>query len=117
MHTASNQIVLRNIYKNFGSINALKDISMATNSGKIHCILGDNGAGKSTLVNIISGVFQPDQGEYTVNEKRNHESHSTRKKLKRWRSERVRNALKLTVESTLIFQLKEKAIYIIPGAM
>ena len=70
MHTASNQIVLRNIYKNFGSINALKDISMVTDSGKIHCILGDNGAGKSTLVNIISGVFQPDQGEYTVNEKR-----------------------------------------------
>ena len=70
MHTASNQIVLRNIYKNFGSINDLKDISMVTDSGKIHCILGDNGAGKSTLVNIISGVFQPDQGEYTVNEKR-----------------------------------------------
>ena len=70
MHTASNQIVLRNIYKNFGSINALKDISMVTDSGKIHCILGDNGAGKSTIVNIISGVFQPDQGEYTVNEKR-----------------------------------------------
>ena len=70
MHTASNQIVLRNIYKNFGSINALKDISMVTDSGKIHCILGDNGAGKSTLVNIISGVFQPDQGEYSVNEKR-----------------------------------------------
>ena len=70
MHTASNQIVLKNIYKNFGSINALKDISMVTDSGKIHCILGDNGAGKSTLVNIISGVFQPDQGEYTVNEKR-----------------------------------------------
>jgi simple sugar transport system ATP-binding protein len=70
MQTASNQIVLKNIYKNFGSINALKDVSMVTDSGKIHCILGDNGAGKSTLVNIISGVFQPDQGEYTVNEKR-----------------------------------------------
>ena len=70
MQTASNQIVLKNIYKNFGSINALKDVSMVTDSGKIHCVLGDNGAGKSTLVNIISGVFQPDQGEYTVDEKR-----------------------------------------------
>ena len=70
MRTVNNQIVLKNIYKNFGSINALKDVSMVTDSGKIHCILGDNGAGKSTLVNIISGVFQPDQGEYTVNEKR-----------------------------------------------
>ena len=70
MHTVNNQIVLKNIYKNFGNISALKDISMVTNSGKIHCILGDNGAGKSTLVNIISGVFQPDDGEYSVNEKR-----------------------------------------------
>ena len=70
MQAASNQIVLKNIYKNFGTINALKDVSMVTDSGKIHCVLGDNGAGKSTLVNIISGVFQPDQGEYKVNEKR-----------------------------------------------
>jgi len=70
MHTFNNQIVLKNIYKNFGNISALKNISMVTDSGKIHCILGDNGAGKSTLVNIISGVFQPDQGEYKVNEKR-----------------------------------------------
>ena len=70
MQTASNQIVLKNIYKNFGTINALKDVSMVTDSGKIHCVLGDNGAGKSTLVNIISGVFQPDQGEYKVDEKR-----------------------------------------------
>ena len=69
MHTVNNQIVLKNIYKNFGNISALKDISMVTDSGKIHCILGDNGAGKSTLVNIISGVFQPDRGEYKVNEK------------------------------------------------
>ena len=70
MQAASNQIVLKNIYKNFGTISALKDVSMVTDSGKIHCVLGDNGAGKSTLVNIISGVFQPDQGEYTVDEKR-----------------------------------------------
>jgi len=69
MHTVNSQIVLKNICKNFGNISALKDISMTTDSGKIHCILGDNGAGKSTLVNIISGVFQPDQGEYKVNEK------------------------------------------------
>ena len=65
MHTVNNQIVLKNIYKNFGSISALKNISMVTDPGKIHCVLGDNGAGKSTLVNIISGVFQPDPVSYT----------------------------------------------------
>lgn len=68
MLTNNNQIVLKNIYKNFGNINALKNISMSTNSGKIHCILGDNGAGKSTLVNIVSGVFRADQGKYVVND-------------------------------------------------
>ena len=62
------QIVLKNIYKNFGNINALKNISISTNSGEIHCILGDNGAGKSTLVNIISGVFHADQGKYIVDD-------------------------------------------------
>ena len=68
MLTNKNQIVLKNIYKNFGNINALKNISISTNSGEIHCILGDNGAGKSTLVNIISGVFHADQGKYIVND-------------------------------------------------
>ena len=57
----SNQIVLKNIYKNFGNVEVLKDVSMSTNSGEINCILGDNGAGKSTLVNIVSGVFPPDK--------------------------------------------------------
>ena len=68
MLTNNNKIVLKNIYKNFGNINALKNISISTNSGEIHCILGDNGAGKSTLVNIISGVFHADQGKYIVND-------------------------------------------------
>ena len=68
MLTNNNQIVLKNIYKNFVNINALKNISISTNSGEIHCILGDNGAGKSTLVNIISGVFHADQGKYIVND-------------------------------------------------
>ena len=68
MLTNNNQIVLKNIYNNFGNINALKNISISTNSGEIHCILGDNGAGKSTLVNIISGVFHADQGKYIVND-------------------------------------------------
>ncbi len=65
----SNQIVLKNIYKNFGNVKALKNVSMTTDSGKINCILGDNGAGKSTLVNIISGVFLSDKGEYRINNK------------------------------------------------
>ncbi|MGY8751625.1 MAG: ATP-binding cassette domain-containing protein [Fidelibacterota bacterium] len=67
MQVDNNHLHLKNIYKSFGNITALNDVSMSTKSGKIHCILGDNGAGKSSLVNIISGVFQPDQGEYQLN--------------------------------------------------
>ena len=60
------QLELKSVYKNFGSVTALKNISMTTESGQINCILGDNGAGKSTLVNIISGVFKPSKGEYKI---------------------------------------------------
>lgn len=63
------QLELKSIYKNFGSVVALENISMTTNSGQINCILGDNGAGKSTLVNIISGVFKQSKGEYKINDK------------------------------------------------
>ena len=64
------QLQLTNIYKSFGSVRALNDVSISTGPGKIHCILGDNGAGKSTLVNIISGVLTADSGEYLVNGKK-----------------------------------------------
>ena len=64
---SSSRLDLYKIYKNFGNVKALKNVSMSTNSGQINCILGDNGAGKSTLVNIISGVFKQDEGEYKIN--------------------------------------------------
>ena len=64
------QLKLTNIYKSFGSVRALNDVSILTEPGKIHCLLGDNGAGKSTLVNIISGVLTADSGEYSVNGKK-----------------------------------------------
>ncbi len=66
-YMSSSRLDLYKIYKNFGNVKALKNVSMRTNSGQINCILGDNGAGKSTLVNIISGVFKQDEGEYKIN--------------------------------------------------
>ena len=69
MFMDNTQLELKSIYKNFGSVVALENISMTTNSGQINCILGDNGAGKSTLVNIISGVFKQSKGEYKINDK------------------------------------------------
>ncbi len=57
---------VRSVSKYFGSVIALKDISMAVNAGEVMCLLGDNGAGKSTLIKILSGVHRPDEGEYLV---------------------------------------------------
>jgi simple sugar transport system ATP-binding protein len=55
---------VRNISKYFGSVIALKDVSMQVYAGEVMCLLGDNGAGKSTLIKTLSGVHRPDEGEY-----------------------------------------------------
>jgi len=56
----------RKVGKIFGSVIALRDVSMRVNAGEVTCVLGDNGAGKSTLIKILSGVHRPDSGEYLV---------------------------------------------------
>src|SRR5919202_5335874 len=53
---------VQNVSKYFGSVIALKDISMSVYAGEVMCLLGDNGAGKSTLIKILSGVHQPTRG-------------------------------------------------------
>lgn len=55
-----------NISKSFGSVTALRDVSLSVTSGEVTCLLGDNGAGKSTLIKILSGVEQPDRGSLEV---------------------------------------------------
>lgn len=52
--------------KYFGSVIALKDVSMSVFAGEVMCLLGDNGAGKSTLIKTLSGVHKPSEGEYRV---------------------------------------------------
>jgi simple sugar transport system ATP-binding protein len=59
-------IELRSVSKNFGSVIALRDISLEVRSGEVCCLLGDNGAGKSTLIKILSGVHRPDTGEVLI---------------------------------------------------
>ena len=63
---------VQNVSKYFGSVIALKDISMKVGAGEVMCLLGDNGAGKSTLIKILSGVHQPSEGHYLVEGKEVH---------------------------------------------
>ena len=57
---------VRHVSKYFGSVIALKDISMEVRAGEVTCVLGDNGAGKSSLIKILSGVHTYDEGEFLV---------------------------------------------------
>lgn len=53
---------IEHISKRFPGVQALQEVSFDVKKGEIHAILGENGAGKSTLMNILSGVYPPDQG-------------------------------------------------------
>lgn len=59
----SDDLVVKNLYKKYGDIFVLKNISETFKSGKISCILGHNGAGKSTLIKILSGLLARSSGE------------------------------------------------------
>ncbi len=58
---------LKNISKSFPGVKALSDVSFNLYEGEVHALIGENGAGKSTLMNILSGVYQPNEGEIILN--------------------------------------------------
>ncbi len=62
-----NAIELKNITKRFGKITASDRVCMNVRRGEILSVLGENGSGKTTLMNIISGIYFPDEGQIFVN--------------------------------------------------
>ena len=50
------------VTKRFGSLVAVRDVSLTVNQGELHAIIGPNGAGKTTFFNLISGFFEPSAG-------------------------------------------------------
>ncbi len=54
------------VTKTFPGVVANEDVDFTLHQGEIHCLLGENGAGKSTLMNVVFGLYQPDQGTIKV---------------------------------------------------
>jgi branched-chain amino acid transport system ATP-binding protein len=53
---------VRNVSRNFGSLVAVRDVSMTVEPGELRAVIGPNGAGKTTFFNLISGFFPPSAG-------------------------------------------------------
>ena len=62
-----NALEIRNVTKRFGKVVANKNINLTVEKGEILAVLGENGSGKTTLMNMIAGIYHPDEGEILVN--------------------------------------------------
>lgn len=59
-------VQMKDVTKSFPGIIANDHINISVQKGEIHALLGENGAGKSTLMNILFGLYQPDEGEIYI---------------------------------------------------
>jgi ABC-2 type transport system ATP-binding protein len=63
---AEDALVLDGVVKRFGSVTAVKGVSLRVPRGTIHGFLGPNGAGKTTIIRMIMSIFYPDEGSIHV---------------------------------------------------
>nr|WP_273847436.1 sugar ABC transporter ATP-binding protein [Rubrobacter calidifluminis] len=66
----SSLLEMRGITKRFPGVVALDGVDFDLKASEVHVLLGENGAGKSTLIKILSGAYQPDEGEIYLDGRR-----------------------------------------------
>ena len=59
-------IKIKNLYKNFGTLEVLKDVNLTIKKGEVVCIIGASGSGKSTLLRCINYLEEPTKGEIVI---------------------------------------------------
>ena len=67
MADCTNAIEFENVTKKFGDIIANDKVSLSLKKGEILAVLGENGSGKTTLMNMLSGIYYPDEGHIYIN--------------------------------------------------
>ena len=69
MQTKTAAVSIRNVTKTFGSVIANDKINLDIYKGEILALLGENGSGKTTLMNMLAGIYFPDEGQIYINGK------------------------------------------------
>ena len=68
---SENNIMLsvKGVHKSFGGLKALSDVGIEVKKNTVYGLIGPNGAGKTTFFNVITGLYEPDSGEFILNGK------------------------------------------------
>jgi len=95
------QIEVKNVFKSFKDVHAVRGISLAISPGEFVALLGPNGAGKTTMVEMMEGLQKPDSGEILLQGKSWQKNSNELRKIIGLSLQETRFTEKLTIRETL----------------